>query len=86
VGAIALLVVHLGTALPNAPGNVGTYQFFCVVALTLFGVDKAVAAGFSLVVFVLLTAPLWAIGALAFSRSGLTLGRVRREAAAWLTR
>jgi phosphatidylglycerol lysyltransferase len=83
-GAIALLVVHLGTALPNAPGNVGTYQFFCVVALTLFGVDKAVAAGFSLVVFVLLTAPLWALGALALSRSGLTLGRVRREAAVWL--
>ncbi len=83
-GAIALFIVHLGTALPNAPGNVGTYQFFCVVALTLFGIDKTVATGFSLVVFVLLTVPLWAIGALALSRSGLTPGRVRREAAGWL--
>ncbi len=82
-GAVALLVVHLGTALPNAPGNLGTYQFFCVLALSLFGVDKTDAAGFSLFVFVLLTAPLWAIGALALSRSGLSLGTIRREAAIW---
>lgn len=83
-GAIALLIVHLGTALPNAPGNVGSYQFFCVLGLSLFGVGKTEATAFSLVVFVLLTVPLWAIGFFALRSSGLSLARVRREAGGWI--
>lgn len=79
VGAAAFLIVRLGTAVPNTPANVGTFQFFTVVALTLLGVEKTRAAGFSLVVFVLLTIPLWALGFLALSRSGATLGAIRAE-------
>jgi uncharacterized protein (TIRG00374 family) len=77
IGAAVFLMVHLGTALPNAPANIGTYQFFTVVGLTLFGVDKTVATAFSLVVFVILTIPLWAIGALALMRTGMTLSQIR---------
>lgn len=79
VGAVVLLIVHLGTAIPGAPSNIGTYQFFCVVGLTLFGVDKTVATGFSVVVFLLLTVPLWAIGSVAFGRAGLTVRQVRQR-------
>lgn len=79
IGSVVLLIVHLGTAIPNAPANVGTYQFFCVVGLTLFGVDKTLATGFSVVVFVLLTVPLWVIGFLALSRSGMTVSTVPDE-------
>ena len=79
VGAATLLIIHLGTAIPNAPGNVGTYQFFCVVALTLFGIDKTLATGFSVVVFVVLTIPLWLICSLALARSGATLAGLRRQ-------
>ena len=78
-GAAVFLIVHLGTVVPGAPANVGTYQFFTVLGLTLFGVDKGTAAGFSLVVFALLTVPLWAIGFWALGRSGLTLFDVRTE-------
>lgn len=78
-GAVVFLIVHLGTAIPNAPGNVGTYQFFTVIGLSLFGVDKATAAGFSVAVFILLTAPLLLLGLIAFTRAGIPLGRVRGE-------
>ncbi len=78
-GLAIFLIVHLGTALPNAPGNIGTYQLLCVVALQLFGVAKAPAAGFSVAAFVILTAPLWALGALALARSGTSLGAIRRD-------
>jgi len=47
VGAAVFLILHFGTALPNAPSNVGTYQFFTVLGLTLFGIDKTTATGFS---------------------------------------
>ncbi len=78
-GAVVLLVVHIGTAIPNAPSNVGTYQFFCVVGLELFGIDKTLATGFSVVVFIVLTIPLWVLGLLAVSRSGMTLSFIRSE-------
>ncbi len=78
-GAIVFLVVRLGTALPNAPANVGSFQFFTVVALGLFGVDKTRAAAFSVVDFVALTAPLWILGLVAVSRTGMTLAQIRAE-------
>lgn len=78
-GAVVFLIVHLGTAIPNAPANVGTYQFFCVLGLSLFGVEKTPATAFSVVVFVILTVPLWAIGFFALSRTGMSLSTVRNE-------
>jgi uncharacterized protein (TIRG00374 family) len=80
-GAVALLIVHMGTAIPNAPSNVGSYQFFTVVALALFRVDKTTAASFSVVAFVLLTIPLWLIGIVAVRKTGMSFSALRAEAA-----
>lgn len=78
--AIAVyLIIRLGTAIPNAPANVGSYQFFCVLGLTLFGVNKNIAAGFSFVVFAILTVPLWVLGMLALSRTGMTLRAIQQR-------
>jgi glycosyltransferase 2 family protein len=66
-GVATMLIVNLGTAVPNAPANLGTYQLACAAGLVLFGIDKSTAAGASVVVFVLLTVPLWILGALALS-------------------
>jgi uncharacterized protein (TIRG00374 family) len=79
VGAAVLLIVLFGTALPNAPANVGSYQFFCVLGLTVFGVDKTLAAGFSVVVFILLTLPLVIIGFFALGQSGMTLSSLKNR-------
>jgi uncharacterized protein (TIRG00374 family) len=79
VGVAVYVIVGLGTALPNTPANVGSYQFFAVLGLTLFGVDKTSATGFSLVAFTLLSLPLLIIGFLALSRSGMSLAAIRDE-------
>jgi len=78
-GTVVYLIVHLGTMLPNAPSNVGTYQFFTVLGLSLFGVDKTMAAGFSLVVFIILTAPLLLAGFFAIHQTGLTQKKIRED-------
>jgi uncharacterized protein (TIRG00374 family) len=80
-GAVVFLVVRMGTALPNAPSNVGSYQFFTVVALEIFGVDKATAASFSLVSFVLLTIPIAIVGLFALWRTGMSFSAIRSEVA-----
>src|SRR5262247_3991552 len=64
---------------PNMPANIGSYQFFTVLGLTLFGIDKTSATGFSLIVFTLLTLPPLLIGFLALSRSGMSLAAIRDE-------
>jgi uncharacterized protein (TIRG00374 family) len=78
-GAAVFLIVHIGTLLPSAPSNVGTYQFFTVVGLTLFGISKPLASSFSVIVFLILTIPLWVIGLLVFMRLGLSLKKFRKE-------
>jgi uncharacterized protein (TIRG00374 family) len=79
VGVAVYVIVGLGTALPNTPANIGSYQFFAVLGLTLFGVDKTSATGFSLVAFTLISLPLLIIGFLALSRSGMSLAAIREE-------
>jgi hypothetical protein len=76
-GTAVLIILHLGTLVPSAPSNLGTYQFFTVVGLTQFGIEKTAATGFSVIVFVILTIPLWIIGIFAFGRAGLTLQQLR---------
>ena len=60
----------------------GSSQLFTILALSLFGVEKTVAAGFSIVYFLTLTAPLWVIGLFAISAAGMNLSTLRSEAAA----
>lgn len=68
---VVMIVVRVGTMLPGAPANLGTHQFSTVLGLSLYGVPHNTAAGFSLVVFVVLTAPLLAIGFAACLNAGL---------------
>ncbi|MFB3904194.1 MAG: lysylphosphatidylglycerol synthase transmembrane domain-containing protein [Acidobacteriota bacterium] len=77
-GAAVMLIVRLGTAVPNAPANVGSYQFFCVIGLQMFGIDKPRAAGLSFLIFLVLTAPLWLLGWIALARSELSLSQIRK--------
>lgn len=44
-----LVVVNIGIMLPSAPGYVGTFQFFAVMALGAFGVAKEMALSVAVV-------------------------------------
>lgn len=76
---VVLLVINLGVSLPNAPANVGSYQFFCVLGLSVFQIEKSTAAGFSIFAFLALTLPVVLVGFVAFLRSGLSLGTIREQ-------
>jgi glycosyltransferase 2 family protein len=78
---VVTLVINLGISLPNAPANVGSYQFFCVLGLSIFGVDKTTATGFSIFAFIALTLPLLLLGMAALVRSGLSLRTMRERVA-----
>ena len=79
VSAAVLLFIFVGVIIPNAPSNVGAFQFLCVLALMGFGVEKTDATGFSILVFVLISLPQLVIGAIAFAFCGQTFGTIRNE-------
>jgi glycosyltransferase 2 family protein len=58
-------IITIGTLIPNAPGKIGAWQFFCILGLGLFGVPATHAAGFSLVAFAIWTVPSLLLGVLA---------------------
>lgn len=76
---VVLLVINLGVSLPNAPANVGSYQFFCVLGLNIFEVEKNTAAGFSFFAFFVLTIPFLFLGFYAVIRSGLSMRSMREQ-------
>ncbi|HXZ14127.1 MAG TPA: lysylphosphatidylglycerol synthase transmembrane domain-containing protein [Candidatus Sulfotelmatobacter sp.] len=76
---VVLLVINLGVSLPNAPANMGSYQFFCVVGLGVFSVGKSTAAGFSFFAWFALTFPIALLGFAALVRSGLSLRSMREK-------
>jgi len=78
--AAVYIILRLGTVIPNAPGNAGLYQFFCVLGLGLFNVPKSTAVGFSLMMFGVLTLPLLVGGFIAVALTGLKLGDIRSRA------
>jgi uncharacterized membrane protein YbhN (UPF0104 family) len=76
---VVLLIINLGVSLPNAPANVGSYQFFCVLGLTVFQVEKTTATGFSIFAFLALTFPFIFLGFAAVVRSGLSMRSMREK-------
>ncbi len=86
VAVVVLLIINLGVSLPNAPANVGAYQFFCVLGLGIFqsrfGTEdswKTTATGFSIFAFLALTIPFALLGFAALVRSGLSLKSMRER-------
>jgi hypothetical protein len=77
---VVLVILRLGTILPQAPGNIGAFQFFTVVGLALFGVEKATATGFATLMFVVVTAPLWLGGLVAVAITGMRIRDLQSEA------
>jgi hypothetical protein len=75
-----LTILRLSTVVPNAPGNLGVVNFACVVALSLFEVEKTDAKTFSIIYSVATTMPHLIGGAVATALTGLNIGELRDRA------
>jgi hypothetical protein len=64
-------IVNLATTIPSAPGYVGTFDAPGIALLSAYGVDKAVAAAYTLVLHAALWFPITAVGVYYFLREGM---------------
>lgn len=79
--AAVLSIVRVATAIPNAPANIGLIQAACVIALhDVSGLERNDATTFSFVLFLALTLPLLAGGAIATALTGLNIGEIHHHA------
>jgi len=71
-------IVNLATTIPSAPGYVGTFDAPGIAVLVAYGVDRALAAGYTLVLHAALWLPITALGAYYLAREGLRWGAAAR--------
>ncbi|HEX7973308.1 MAG TPA: lysylphosphatidylglycerol synthase transmembrane domain-containing protein [Anaerolineales bacterium] len=67
-------IVNLATTIPSAPGYVGTFDTPGIAVLTAYGVDQAIATGYTLVLHVALWVPITLLGAYYLAREGIHWG------------
>jgi uncharacterized protein (TIRG00374 family) len=86
VGFFALMlmngVVNLATTLPSAPGYIGTFDAPGIAVLVAYGVDHAVATGYTLVLHAALWLPITLLGFYYMVREGISWRNLRAETAA----
>lgn len=80
--AALMVLLRLGSVLPQAPGNVGLFQLLSTLGLTLFGVPQAMARRFTLILWGVVTIPLLIVGFIALVATGAKMGQIHREARA----
>ncbi len=77
-------IVNLATTIPSAPGYIGTFDAPGIAVLMAYGVDKALATGYTLVLHIALWLPITLLGAYYLAREGIhwskDLEQVRDEA------
>lgn len=61
---IILLAISFGTAIPAAPGFIGTWDYFAKMALVLYGVNQSIAASFAIISHFISIVPITLIGIL----------------------
>jgi len=70
---VVFILIGFGTALPQLPGMVGTYQLACVWALGLFGVPQPEALAYGIVLNAVQLSTLVAQGLVALPLAGVSL-------------
>lgn len=77
-------IVNLATTIPSAPGYIGTFDAPGIAVLVAYGVERALATGYTLVLHIALWLPITLLGAYYLTREGIhwskDLEKVRSEA------
>jgi glycosyltransferase 2 family protein len=76
-----MVLLRLSSIVPQAPGNLGSFQWVAARTLMMFGLVTAHAKRFSLILWAVVTLPLIVIGAIALAITGVNMMHLHREAA-----
>jgi glycosyltransferase 2 family protein len=75
-----MVLLRLTSVVPQAPGNLGSFQWVAARTLMMFGLVTAHAKRFSLILWAVMTLPLIVIGCIALAITGVNMSHLHREA------
>lgn len=64
IGFVTTAIVNLGIMIPSTPGYVGTFEFFCIFSMSLFGIGPDLAATYSIIVHLAQYIPITVFGSI----------------------
>ena len=77
---VVISVIALGITIPTVPGDIGTFQFFSILGLSLFGIEKDNALTFSIVLHGSQYLPTTLTGLVLLWKESISLAGIRRVA------
>ena len=77
-----MVLLRLSSIVPQAPGNLGSFQWVTARTLIMFGMISGPAKRFSLVLWAIVTIPLIVIGFIALALEGINMSHLQKEATA----
>jgi uncharacterized protein (TIRG00374 family) len=75
---VVLVATAFGVMIPAAPGFVGTYHVSCQLGLAIYGIDRASALGYSIVLHATQWLPVTALGLLFFVTANLSFKDIEK--------
>jgi glycosyltransferase 2 family protein len=75
-----MVLLRLSSIIPQAPGNLGSFQWVTARTLMIFGLGAGHAKRFSLILWAVVTLPLIVIGFVAVTMEGINMTHLHREA------
>lgn len=72
-------ILTLGLTIPSSPGYVGTIQYFSILALELWGIEKTTALSFSIIYHAITYFPVTLLGLWYLARENLALARLKKD-------
>lgn len=78
-GLLILVALQVGISLPAVPGNIGIFQYICVLVLGLFGVGETVAFSYGVLLHAIVMLPTTLIGVVLFWKMGVGVRQPAEE-------
>ena len=69
---LVLIALQAGISIPSVPGRFGIFEYICVLALGVYGIDQATAFSYGILLHAIVMLPTTLLGLLFFASSGLS--------------
>jgi hypothetical protein len=80
VAFVLMVFLRLGSAVPQAPSNIGFFHFAAARTLEMFAVARGMAYGFSVLLWAVITLPLLVVGFFALGVTEIKFSELQRNA------
>jgi uncharacterized protein (TIRG00374 family) len=73
---LLLAVLQVGTTVPSSPGRIGVFQYLVILTLSIFTLDKNLALGYSVALYLVIYVPIALLGVWGLWYEKITWGKL----------